>query len=173
MHLADSAHWPFFQSTRDLLTRVPPWTLLFRDRSVHVQSTTPAFAAFRSQAKRSPGGSSRVQPEDSTPASKRNKASESAQEPGSTTAGSEVTLAHGIADAAVTSSEVGSHLVPWYISKLCRAQVAGAPVNDPELRSGASLMGQKGACLSLHRFFQQDSNLNMLEGSLAITFTIP
>ena len=73
---------------------------------LHVQSATPAFAAFRSQAKRSPGGSSRVIPEDSQHASKRNKGTESAQEPGSEAGGSEVTLAHGMADAAVTSSEV-------------------------------------------------------------------
>lgn len=117
MHLADSAHWPFFQSTGDLLTRAASWTLLCRNRSVHVQSATPAFAAFRSQAKRSPGGGSRVQSDDSGPVSKRNKGTESAQEPGSAAVGSEVTLAHGIADAAVTSSEVGAHLFPSYMSK--------------------------------------------------------
>ena len=125
--------------------------------SLHVQSAAPAFAAFRSQAKRSPGGSSRVIPEDSEHASKRNKGTESAQEPGSAADGSEVTLAHGIADAPVSSSEVGANLLPCNMRR-CGSQViqgcalAEAPVSDAELRSGAPFKGPKYACPSLHRF---------------------
>ena len=117
MDSANCAHWQRAMSMADLFTRMVSWWLLSHGRSLHVQSAMPAFAAFRSQAKRSPGGSSRVQPTDSGPASKRNKGTESAQEPGSTAVGSEVTLAHGIADAAVTSSEVGAHFLPSYMGK--------------------------------------------------------
>ena len=122
-----------------------------------MQSATPAFAAFRSQAKRSPGGSSRVKPEDSQPDNKRYKGAESVQELSSAAAGSEVTLAHGIADAAVTSSEVDTHLLPCYMRKnWCGSQLectlAEAPVNDPELGSGAAFQGLEGVCPSLHYF---------------------
>ena len=126
---------------------------------LHVQSATPAFAAFRSQAKRSPEGSSREIPEDSKHASKRNKCTESAQETGSAADGSEVTLAHGIADAAVTSSEVEAHLIR-HDMRWCGSQVtlesasAEASASDSELRSNASLQGPKYACSSLHCFRQ-------------------
>ena len=78
------------------------------------QGAAPRFSGYRSpgsQAKRSPSGSQGVAPEDDH-ASKRSKALTPGEEPSSATADSSVTLAHGIADAPASSSEV---LMPVHI----------------------------------------------------------
>lgn len=70
-----------------------------------LQGTAPAFAAFRSQGKRSPSGSQRGATQED-PASKRSKAAGADPDPSSTTADSSVTLAHGVADAPASGTEV-------------------------------------------------------------------
>ena len=98
---------------------------------MYMQTAAPRFSGYRSQAtpKRSPSGSQGVASEDDHD-SKRSKAATPGSNSSGLAAGSIVTLAHGIADAPPTGSEVLQQL-PAYtyaiMSSTCSAFVETCP----------------------------------------------